>query len=429
MQNNGQKPMKRWKSSRGSMKSSSFKNQERVLQELLAVESLVNEIRTNPGNFQDVGVIFQRSDMSEDMVKKSFYDHFHATPDNILRRSRLEAVKRLLLSGELSAEKIGRLLNYESVKSLELDMQATTGMSTSEYRKLRNAKNFAIQLPEEYPVAYLRKALGRDTYSITERLVGDKYDSVIRIGKDAHLISMSIEPRRIDVEIGRMTGSAARIHAVIAGILGLEQNASEFILHVKNLGLQHLVEGRHNLRISQTHSVFDGLLWTIIGQQINIPFACKLKRNLIEKTGQPVADGLFAPPTPESVAALESAELMPLQFSRQKADYVVSVSRLIAEGKLDLDGLKSMSATRAQQTLLAIRGLGPWSVNYLMMRSLGFADCLPLGDTGVTSGLRALFELNEKPDSEKILKLTALFAPFRSLATAHLWQYERKDQK
>jgi hypothetical protein len=57
-----------------------------------------------------------------------------------------------------------------------------------------------------------------------------------------------------------------------------------------------------------------------------------------------------------------------------------------------------MSATRAERTLLEVRGLGPWSVNYLMMRSLGFADCVPLGDTGVTSGLQALFRLEERPD-------------------------------
>jgi AraC family transcriptional regulator of adaptative response / DNA-3-methyladenine glycosylase II len=81
-----------------------------------------------------------------------------------------------------------------------------------------------------------------------------------------------------------------------------------------------------------------------------------------------------------------------------------------------------MSATRAERTLLAIRGLGPWSVNYLMMRSLGFADCVPLGDTGVTSGLQALFKLEERPDIEATKRLMNVFSPYRSLATAHLWQ-------
>ncbi len=57
-----------------------------------------------------------------------------------------------------------------------------------------------------------------------------------------------------------------------------------------------------------------------------------------------------------------------------------------------------------------------------MMRSLGFADCVPLGDTGVTSGLQKLFQLEDRPDTEATKRLMSVFAPYRSLATTHLWQ-------
>ena len=114
-----------------------------------------------------------------------------------------------------------------------------------------------------------------------------------------------------------------------------------------------------------------------------------------------------------------------MQFSRQKAGYVIAPARLVAEGKLDLEVLRSMSATRAERTLLAIRGLGPWSVNYLLMRALGFPDCVPLGDTGVTSGLQAALKLDERPDIDATRRLMAVFSPYRSLATAHLWQFNQ----
>ena len=103
--------------------------------------------------------------------------------------------------------------------------------------------------------------------------------------------------------------------------------------------------------------------------------------------------------------------------------------KLIVEGKLDLAALPTMSATRAERTLLAVRGLGPWSVNYLMMRSLGFADCVPLGDTGVTSGLKTLFKLEERPDVDATKRLMTIFSPHRSLATAHLWQINHPEPK
>ena len=167
------------------------------------------------------------------------------------------------------------------------------------------------------------------------------------------------------------------------------------------------------------------MLWSIIGQQINFPFACQLKRRLIERAGTPFADGLFAPPTPAAVAALDPADLLPHQFSRQKADYVVHTARLIASGQLNLTALRTMSATRAERTLLAVRGLGPWSVNYLMMRSLGLPDCVPLGDTGVTSGLQSLLKLEVRPDIDATRRLMTVFSPYRSLATAHLWQFNQ----
>jgi AraC family transcriptional regulator of adaptative response / DNA-3-methyladenine glycosylase II len=186
-----------------------------------------------------------------------------------------------------------------------------------------------------------------------------------------------------------------------------------------------LVSGRAGLRLSRTPGVWDGLLWSIIGQQINFSFACLLKRRLVENTGTPLPGGLFSLPAPAAVARLEPSDLRPWQYSRQKAEYLVGAARLVAEGKLDLAALPSMSATRAERTLLAVRGLGPWSVNYLMMRSLGFADCVPIGDTGVTSGLQALFRLEERPDSDATRRLMSVFSPHRSLATAHLWQINR----
>jgi AraC family transcriptional regulator of adaptative response / DNA-3-methyladenine glycosylase II len=60
-----------------------------------------------------------------------------------------------------------------------------------------------------------------------------------------------------------------------------------------------------------------------------------------------------------------------------------------------------------------------------MMRALGFPDCVPYGDTGVTSGLQALLKLEERPDLAATRRLMPMFSPYRSLATAHLWQFNQ----
>jgi AraC family transcriptional regulator of adaptative response / DNA-3-methyladenine glycosylase II len=57
-----------------------------------------------------------------------------------------------------------------------------------------------------------------------------------------------------------------------------------------------------------------------------------------------------------------------------------------------------------------------------MMRALGFANCAPCGDTGVTSGLQRLFDLEARSYVDATRRLMKVFSPHRSLATAHLWQ-------
>jgi AraC family transcriptional regulator of adaptative response / DNA-3-methyladenine glycosylase II len=387
------------------------------------IETLVREIRQQPDAFADARAVVRRSGFGATRLFELFRQHFHTTPAELLLRARLDAAKSQLFSSPRGLLEIAHAAGFDSASVFHEHFRRLNGLTPAAYRNLRDAQSFSVALPAGYPLAYLRRALSRDPHSVTERLVDDRYTTTVRLPDGPALLRLTLGPDAVAAEI--TGGSAIAAHGLVVGLLGLGQNADAFARLARKLGLARLVAGREELRLAQTLSVYDGLLWSIIGQQINFPFACLLRRRLIERTGTPVSEGLLAPPTAAAVAALAPDDLMPLQFSRQKADYVVATSRLIAEGKLDLDSLCAMSATRAERTLLAIRGLGPWSVNYIMMRALGFPDCVPLGDTGVTSGLQALLKLEERPDADATRRLMAVFSPFRSLATAHLWQFDR----
>ena len=390
------------------------------------IEALVAEIRRSPGSFADVRSVVRRSGFGSTRLFELFRQHYHATPADFLLRARIDLTKQHLLEGSSALLDVASNAGFESVSGFHEHFRTLTGLTPAQFRALRHERRFQLQLPGDYPLAFLRRALGRDLHSLTEKLEGDTCTLAARLPSGPALLRLGLTDATVDVEIlPPTTATTTDVHACVVGILGLEQDASGVARLVRRLGLTRLVAGREGMRISQTASVFDGVLWAIIGQQINFAFACQLKRRLIERTGERIAPGLYVPPTPSAIAALKPADLIPLQFSRQKADYLIGTARLIAEGELNLAALRTMSATRAERTLLAIRGLGPWSVNYLMMRSLGFADCVPLGDTGVTSGLRAILNLDERPDVDATRRLMTMFSPYRSLATAHLWQFNQ----
>lgn len=406
------------------------------------IERLVCEIRTRPADFPDVGAIVRRSGFGATRLFELFRQHLHTTPAEVLLKARIELAKQLLLTAtnpqgrhpgvsESPVLDVAHAAGFESASVFHEHFRRLTGLTPAEYRGLRGSSRFHLQLPADYPLPYFRRALSRDPHSLTERLNGNTYTTVLTLADGSPAVvraTLADDAIAVVVHSPTLTDvTAFEVHAVMAGLLGLEQEAGAFTRLARKLGLARLVSGRTGLRISQTPSVFDGLLWSVIGQQISFPFACMLKRRLVERTSVPVpdADGLYAPPTPAAVAALAPDALLPLQFSRQKADYLVSLARRIVDGHLDLAALRTASATRVERSLLEIRGLGPWSVNYVMMRALGFADCVPLGDTGVTSGLQALFKLEERPDLDATRRLMSLFSPYRSLATTHLWQFQQ----
>lgn len=387
------------------------------------VEKLAAEVRADPAGFAGVEAIVRRSGFGATRLFELFRQHYHSTPADLLLRARLDFVKRKLRSGNAGLASIAAEAGFDSLSALHENFRSMNGMTPVAYRALRRGGAFEIALPAGYPPGYLRRALSRDVHSANERFENDVYTCAVLLDGAAAVLELRLLPDRVAVSVEG--GSSFPAHAMAIGLIGLEQNAAAFARLAKRLGLSRLVAGRPGMRISQAHSVFEGLLWSIIGQQINFTFTCMLKSRLVKLAGTPMKNGLYAPPTPEAIAALEPGDLLPLQFSRQKAGYIIATARMIVEGRLDLEALRAMSATRAERTLLAVRGLGPWSVNYVMMRALGFADCVPLGDTGVTSGLQALLKLEERPDIDATRRLMAVFSPWRSLATAHLWQFGR----
>jgi AraC family transcriptional regulator of adaptative response / DNA-3-methyladenine glycosylase II len=271
--------------------------------------------------------------------------------------------------------------------------------------------------------------LGRDPGSPTDRVEGTRFTTTLRAGDDVLVVQVDLAPSGASCAVltpprGDRATAMRITHERILAMLGLAAHPTRFETQMlASPELAGLVTNQRGLRVPLVPDPFCGLIWAIVGQQISLPFAYTLRRRLIERTSEPVPGfDLHAPPAPRAVAALEVSDLTALSFSRSKAEYLIDASRAILDGQLPLDELHDASATRLERTLRAVRGIGPWSANYLMMRSYGFLDCVPLGDTGLTSGLKEFFALDTRPDKVETLALMARFSPYRSLATFHLWQ-------
>jgi 3-methyladenine DNA glycosylase/8-oxoguanine DNA glycosylase len=215
-------------------------------------------------------------------------------------------------------------------------------------------------------------------------------------------------------------------HRAIVRMLGIDSDAAGFERQFSAEPLLGTIVTRQKgLRIPLTPQPWEALAWAIVGQQISVRFAVALRRELIGACGELHPSGLRAHPTPEAVAALDVDSLRKLKFSGSKAEYLLAAARAVASGELPLASLREMSASRGARLLGGIRGIGPWTVEYALLRGLGFADCLPSGDVGLARGLARLLDV--RPSEVRIRELLATFSPWRSLATYHIWTSLRGD--
>lgn len=392
------------------------------------IENVVAAMYADPAQFGEVQAVANAANVGVTKLFELMRIHYHGTPADMLMKARIEAAQHALLNSTSAITTIAHDVGFESLSAFNANFRQLSAMSPTEFRKLTEQHHFRLALPSDYQHERILSQLGRDPRSLTARVDGHVWTSSVRLHEhDGATVQVKFDQTHAECEVvhGLDLDSAAMqtIYRHVMLSLGLTCDPQRFEAHVaKSPELAPLVAGKHGLRIPLVSDVYDGITWAIIGQQINLPFAFTLRQRLIERFGTPLADGLYLAPTAATVAQLHEEDLTPLQFSRSKASYLIGISQAIVDERLPLATFNRASFSKIERMLLAQRGIGAWSAHYVLMRALGFADCVPVGDTGLTSGLQQFFQLEQRPDRATTLALMAAFSPFRSLATFHFWQ-------
>jgi len=391
------------------------------------LEAAVAALRAEPADFADVRALAARAGFGVTKLGELAREHFHTTPRVLVARARVDRARGALLATRRPVLAVGLDAGFESASAFHENFRAALGLAPGDYRRMGREARFALKLPRGFPLDHVLRAVGRDPDGRTERVQGRTLARALRLDAEPALLTVRFDgdtaEARVESAAPLSPAGVGDAHEALLRVLGLVVDPAPFERRARGDGeLKRLIAGRRGLRIPQTPSVFEGLVWTIVGQQVNLAFAFACRNRLIDLAGAPAGGGLRTHPTPGDVARLDYSDLTALQFSRRKAEYLIDAARAIAAGELDLEGLRDASATRAEETLLAIRGLGRWSASYVLMRSLGFADCVPVGDAGLVRALQEFHGLDARPGPEETVALMQRWAPHRSLASFHLWK-------
>ncbi|MNW26185.1 DNA-3-methyladenine glycosylase [compost metagenome] len=196
-------------------------------------------------------------------------------------------------------------------------------------------------------------------------------------------------------------------------------------LGAKDSLLAPLITRYRGLRVIGIPELFEALVWAVAGQQIHLGLAYRMKRNLVQQYGRDICiEGtqcwLF--PEPAEIAVLEPEDLRPLKFTTRKAEYIIGIARQIAEGSLSRSELLQLDPQQARDRLLAIRGVGAWTADYVRMKCLRDPLAFPIADAGLHQAIRAQLSLPHKPEMAELEAWGTRWAGWQAYATFYLWR-------
>lgn len=256
---------------------------------------------------------------------------------------------------------------------------------------------------------------GGETAIVSIRSVGevDAPELEIRISAGADLDAAALD-RTLDAAL-RLAGARTDLRPFYAA-LAPDDPMSDFARRLRGLGLP------------QTPTPFEGLVLAILGQQISNHVARVLRDLLVDEFGETITiDGetRTAFPSPVALAAAGPDALRAIKFSARKAEYICGIASQVADGRLDLDAIGALPSEDAIERLVALRGVGPWTAHWLLIRSYGRPDGFPSGDLAIQRNMGILYGDGSRMTETAARAASERWKPHRSLATTYLFAAAR----
>jgi len=232
---------------------------------------------------------------------------------------------------------------------------------------------------------------------------------------------LAVELQGSDLSEGDVESAKARV----SWLLGVDQDLAPFYaLGRADKAMAGLVDEFYGLHLPHTASVFEALVLAVLGQQISTSVARIIRTLLIETFGpSSVFDGetYYAFPRPEAIWASSPAELHTMKLTQRKSEYVHGLAGSTLDTSVGLEKLGDLSDVEIIDKLVALRGVGIWTAQWVLIRAVGRPDALPLGDLALRRIVSRLFTGGEDVTDAQVEDIAQRWFPYRTFATVYLF--------
>jgi len=221
---------------------------------------------------------------------------------------------------------------------------------------------------------------------------------------------------------------------IVEFIFNLDFNLNSFYQDVKKDDVMHNISQQlYGLKNPTTPTVFESLVDSIVEQQISIKVAHTIEQRLTKKFGETLTiDGntYFAYPTPQRISDTSISEVQQVGLSVRKAEYIRGASKLIADGKLNLEKMKDQkNPNNIIAELDEIKGIGVWTAELTMLRGMQRLDALPADDFGIRRVISRYYCDGKPIKADEAHEIAEAWGRWKGLAAFYLIIAEVKDLK
>jgi len=199
--------------------------------------------------------------------------------------------------------------------------------------------------------------------------------------------------------------SSAHRRKAVAHLKKVDPVMLELIEKVGSCTLEPRAEGTH----------FDAIARSIVFQQLSGKAASTIHGRF---------EGLYGgrSPLPVELTVTSDEQLRAVGLSRGKSAYLKDLAARVVSGELSVETLHELSDEEIIAALTRVKGIGRWTAQMFLMFRLGRPDVLPDLDLGVQKAIQKAYRLRKLPTPERVRKIGAKWAPYRTVASWYLWR-------
>ena len=385
------------------------------------------------GALDDAGnaALGDRLGVTDRHLRRLFLRHVGATPQRVAETRRLLLAKQMLTDTELRMSDIAMAAGYGSIRSFNDHIRRVFDRTPTSLRGRGSGDRAGVGLPgmvlrltyrEPFDWSGLLNFVARRATPGVEAVSGETYMRAVRVGDAVGTLTVCQaegEPALVcGITLAQQT-SLLPIVARLRRMFDLEADPAEITgALVDDADIGHLVRGNPGQRLPGAWDPFEAAVRAIVGQQVSVAGATTVMGRIVERYGSgidtelPGLTRLF--PAPETLAELDDAH-MPMP--RIRAGAIRELAARVASGSIRLDAATDHGALREQ--LQTIRGIGPWTAEYVTMRALSDPDAFLASDLIL---MRIAEERFGDPNAAALIRRAERWRPWRAYAGLHLWR-------